>query len=302
MSKGKACLLRLLFPPGWAVVLLSLLGYGMLIPALRAECPPALTYAAYGLSAYALTVDIAAIPRLKACVKQWAARVRLHSRMLRKLRKTSLGKRLLKDRAFRASVSLYQGMAVNFLYTVFRVVTGTVYSSVWFISIAVYYFLLGALRAYLIFCYRCRPENSLAYEYRCYKNAGRMLLLLNLPMSGMVFLVVFENSGFLYPGVVIYLSALYTFYMAILSIVNLRKMRRLNSPVLEAARLLNFISAAMSVMGLQTAMIARFGQGDSGFRLRINSITGTGVCVLVLGISLYMAVNARKNLREAGEP
>lgn len=54
---------------------------------------------------------------------------------------------LLDDRAFRAKISLYQGMAENFPYTVFGAVLGVGYASPWFISLAVYYLVLGALQA-----------------------------------------------------------------------------------------------------------------------------------------------------------
>lgn len=168
------------------------------------------------------------------------------------LRKTALGRQYLDSPLFRARFSLYQGMVINFLYTVFRAVAGVWYGSAWFLSIAAYHFLLGALRAYLAFRYRRVPagEGAFPYEVRSYQTAGWLLLLLNIPMSGMVVLMVKENSGFQYPGLVIYLSALYTFYMAVMSAVNLVKIRRLKSPILLAGRILHFVSAAMSLLGL----------------------------------------------------
>lgn len=57
------------------------------------------------------------------------------------------------------------GMAVNFLYVAFRIVAGIRYASVWFLTMAVCYLVLGCLRVYLIVCYRRR---SPALERRCY--------------------------------------------------------------------------------------------------------------------------------------
>ena len=290
----------LLFPPGWVVLAATLLGYGGFFLLLVPRLHPAAEYAVYTLSAYALTVDIAALPRLKAYIKKRIVQVCEHSRILGKIRKTTFGGAYLNNRDFRVNTGLSLGMAVNFLYTVFRAVTGILYASPWFISMAVYYFLLGILRAYLVRCYRRRPKNPLAYEYRCYQTMGKLLLLLNIPMSGMVCLVIFENSGFVYPGLVIYLSAFYTFYMAMVSVINLWKTRKMESPVLAAAKFLNMVSAAMSLMGLQTAMIARFGGDGTGFRVKMNSITGIGVCALALGVALYMTIDARRKLRKVG--
>ena len=58
--------------------------------------------------------------------------------------------RYLTDTAFRGSINIYQGMTVNFFYVVFRVIAGIRYASVWFVSMALYYLVLGILRLYLI--------------------------------------------------------------------------------------------------------------------------------------------------------
>ena len=58
-------------------------------------------------------------------------------------------------------------------------------------------------------------------------------------MTGMTVLMARTNSGFSYPGSILYLSALYTFYAVAVSIVDLVKFRRLGSPILSAAKVLN---------------------------------------------------------------
>ncbi len=65
-----------------------------------------------------------------------------------------------KDLALRGSVRLYQGMAVNFFYAFFRLAVGIRYTSVWFVSMAVYYLVLGMLRLMLIFGYRRRSRTN----------------------------------------------------------------------------------------------------------------------------------------------
>lgn len=295
MNKLKAVLQKALNPPGWTVAAVSLAGYTGVIWALVHKCtgPPA--YFAYLMSAYALAVDVAALPGLRTFLKKRAAHFKSHGRVLAALRKTTLGRQYLDNPLFRGRVSLYQGMAVNFLYTVFRAVTGVWYGSAWFLSIAAYHFLLGMFRAYLAFRYRRVPagEAAFPYEVRSYKTVGELLLLLNIPMSGMVVLTVKDNSGFQYPGVVIYLSALYTLYMAVMAVINLVKIRRLKSPILLAGKILHFVSAAMSVLGLQTAMISRFGKGDGSFRQQMNTITGAVVCALAVGAGVFMIVKCK---------
>ncbi len=165
-------------------------------------------------------------------------------------------------------------------------------------SMSAYYLALGALRAYLVVGYRRRIP---ARECRCYRRTAWLLFLLNIPMGGMIVLMVRTNSGFSYPGYVIYLSALYTFYTMITSVLNLIKFRRLGSPILSAAKVLNFVAALMSILGLQTAMIARFSAHGEGYRRMMNAITGGFVYGIVVLIAVYMLLHSR-TLRKKVEP
>ena len=113
-------------------------------------------------------------------------------------------------------------------------------------------------------------------------------------MGGMIVLVVLTDSGYSYPGYVIYLSALYTFYTIILAIVNLVKFRKLGSPILSAAKVLSFVAALMSLLGLQTAMISQFSTGGEKFRRIMNAITGGGVWCSVILIAVTMLLRSRK--------
>lgn len=121
-----------------------------------------------------------------------------------------------------------------------------------------------------------------------------MLFILNISMGGMIILMVRTNSGFTYPGYLIYLSALYTFYIMTLSIVNLVKFRKMDSPILSAAKVLNFVSAMMSVLGLQTAMIARFSSEGEEFRIMMNAITGGAVFFIVMVTVAVMVVQSSR--------
>ena len=80
--------------------------------------------------------------------------------MMHRLAGTVFGGKYIGDLAFRGSVSIYQGMMVNFLYVVFRIFVGIRYASVWFLTIAIYYLLLGIMRLSLILSYRNRNVKS----------------------------------------------------------------------------------------------------------------------------------------------
>lgn len=287
---------RLLHPPLLVLICIPVLSFSALIAVfiLQAEdTVPA--YIIFAMSAYALTIWILALPGLAKGIRAAV----MGSRLMGGLRKWEMAGRYLEDLSFRGSVSIYQGMIVNFLYVVFRIAAGIRFASVWFLSMGVYYLILGGLRAFLIVCYRRRDAGM---EQRCYRKTAQLLFLLNLPMGGMILLMVWTNSGYSYPGYIIYLSALYTFYTMGTAIANIVRFRRIGSPILSAAKVLNLVAAMMSMLGLQTAMISRFAGNQEDFRRMMNGITGGVVYGSVILIAVYMLLHSRKAGGNVGEP
>ena len=282
MKRAWTLLERLLHPPKWVLLTLPPIVFAALTYVLLKGKNSMPAYMIYCTSAYCLTIWILPLPRLFRKAKE---------AMMHRLTGTVFGGKYIGDLAFRGSVSIYQGMMVNFLYVVFRIFMGIRYASVWFITIAIYYLLLGIMRLSLILSYRNRSVKS---ELRSYRKTAWLLFLLNIPMGGMITLMVLTDSGYFYPGYVIYLSAMYTLYTIILSIVNLVKFRKLGSPILSAAKALNFVAALMSLLGLQTAMISQFSTEGENFRRMMNAITGGGVWFAVILTAVYMLLHSRK--------
>ena len=282
MKRAWTLLERLLHPPKWVLLTLPPIVFAELAYVLLKGKNSMPAYMIYCMSAYCLTIWVLPLPRLFRKAK---------GNMIHRLTGTVFGGKYIGDLAFRGSVNIYQGMMVNFLYVVFRIFVGIRYASVWFLTIAIYYLLLGIMRLSLILSYRNRNMKS---ELRCYCRTAWLLFLLNIPMGGMIVLMVLTDYGYSYPGYVIYLSALYTFYTIILAMVNLVKFRKLGSPILSAAKVLNFVAALMSLLGLQTAMISQFSTEGEDFRRRMNAITGGGVWFSVILIAVYMLLHSRK--------
>lgn len=292
MEQAKMFFQKLLHPSKWVLIFVPPLSFAALIFIFATQTTrSASAYMIYCMSAYSLTIWLAALPRL---IKEMKTAI-MTSRFMRKVSSSKITGRYLNDLAFRGNVSIYQGMAVNAFYVVFRIVAGIRYASVWFISMAVYHLVIGGLWAYLVVCYRRRdPE----LERRCYHTTAWLIFLLNIPMGGMIVLMVRTNSAFSYPGSIIYLSALYTFYTMVTSVLNLVKFRKLGSPILSAAKVLNFIAAMMSILGLQTAMISRFSENGESYRKMMNAITGGFVYGIVILIAVIMLLHSRKTRKK----
>ena len=183
---------------------------------------------------------------------------------------------------------------VNLLYIAIKLTSGIYYRSWWFITLAVYYALLAATRFLLLWRW---GGIGLEMELRRYRLCGAILLLINVALAGMVVLMIHQNQGYDYPGVLIYAMATYSFYMVFIAAVNVIKFRRHGSPVLSAAKAINLAAALVSILALETAMVAQFGGGDD-YRKMMTAATGCGVCVMILGMAVFMIVWSTKRIRQ----
>lgn len=279
---------KIIHPSKWVLLILPPVAFGCLIFIFaegKSDTVPA--YIIYGVSAYSLIILLISFPASIKQIRTWFT----NRKTIQKIKTYKIIGRYIEDLSFRGTISIYQGMMINFLYVIFRIIVGIKYMSVWFISMAVYYLFLGILRTYLIICYRRDQKNM---EIICYKRTALFIFLLNIPMGIMIFLMVETNSGYSYSGYIIYLSAIYTFYTLTTSIINLFKFKKLGNPLLSAAKVLNFISAMMSILGLQTAMISRFSKNGDEYRKMMNAITGGFVYGSVIIIAVYMLIHSKK--------
>lgn len=105
------------------------------------------------------------------------------------------------------------------------------------------------------------------------------------------------KAGFEYPGMLIYIMAMYTFYAAITAIMNVIKFRKYGSPVLSAAKVINLTAAMVSMLSLETAMLTQFGAADDAyFRKTMTASTGAGVSMIVVGMAVFMIVRSTRQI------
>lgn len=285
MERWKAALKKLLFPGLGRVVLAVLLGgVSLALTFLVFGDRSPFAYASYILSAYGLIVFAAAVVPLLSSAKQFIHRV-------------PLAHRYLTDHYFKVRSSLLLSFVVNVCYAGFKLICSILYTSFWDGALAVYSILLCAVRVYLI---RRVPaeqqEPDINRELRYYRTTGFFLIALDIALSGIATQIVRDGQGSDYPGMLIYVAALYAFYSLTLAIFNTAKFRKFNSPVLSAAKAVNLTTALVSIFNLETAMIAQFGADQVYFRLVMTACTAFAVCVIVLGTAIFMVISANNKL------
>ena len=258
---------------------------------------PAVEYLSYVLSAYAMVITIAGI----VDIVKWIRKGFDNHPFIRRILNIPLVERYISETTFRAEISLYPSLAINLFYAGIKLVLGICYRSVWFGTLAVYYVLLAVMRFSLLYHVRRREKvkhNSIS-ELKICRLCGIILMILDWALTGIIILVVRRNSGFEYPGMLIYVMALYTFYAVITAIMNVVKFRKYNSPVVSVAKVINLTAALVSMLSLETAMLTQFGAArDAAFRESMSAATGTGVSIIVLGMAVVMIVRTTNQIKK----
>jgi hypothetical protein len=295
MKNVRRSLRILLHPPGWLVLVTGLLAFGSLGAVFSFNLEESVfAYLVYPMCVYDLVVVIAILPQVTNRVRS----AMIQSKVANKIVSTSLVSKYLADREFRAIVSLSQGMGFNLLYGLYHSGVGMLYHSVWSVSLGAYYLGLGLLRAYLLWMWQ--RSSDIAQERRCFRRTAAVLFLLNIPMGGVIVLVVMEDQAFSYPGHVIYLSALYAFYAIIAAAIHLIKSRKTGRMFLSASKVLSMVSAMMSILALQTALLSRFSAESTDYSHGMNAATGFAVWASVLFLAVGMLVYERKQRQKEG--
>lgn len=299
MQRFIRILKQIFFIPPLPTLLAAVFGYAFVLAVMILQIDlPAVQCLSYVCSAYALIVTITGFPHFTAFMKSLKKRIMEHP-LMKKLQSTRIGGRFFNDIRFRTEISLYQGLFINFLYIAVKLFSGIYYRSFWFVSLAIYYILLAVMRYLLL---RRGKRNTgrtpMAEELHRYRSCGIMLLIMNEALACIVVFMVHQNHGFAYPGLLIYAMALYAFYSIITAVVNLVKFKKHGSPVLSAAKVINLVAAMVSVLSLETAMLARFGEDDEAFRAIMTGATGGGICIIVIGIAVFMIWKSAIQLKQ----
>ncbi len=293
---------KLLSVPKWILILLTITTVVSLcyIFINRLDKAP-LAVVAYGLSAYTFAAICMVVPAIVRKIKVVVG----NSQKVTFVRNHAITQRLVNDKLYRGRVVLYKGMITSMLFAAFKMVIAIIYRSVWFGAVSVYYLALTGIR-YLLVSYMKKADmvseelsaEKYMVENRGYRLCGYLMFFLHIAMSGMTVQMVLHDKGYSYPGYIIYVSAMYAFYAFTMSIINIVKYRKLNSPVISAAKIIGLASALMSILALQTAMLAQFGAEKHEFIRLMNSITGGVVCMAIFVMAIIMICKSGKQIKK----
>lgn len=277
---------KLLFPPVLLMVILviiSAVALTLIFVKGMEESIPA--YIVYVLAFYTLTVVTIfcamVLPKQYSTIKQ-------------KIYDNPLGNRYMTDRAFRTGLSLSVSLLISMLYVGINLWSWHMLHSWWFMVLAVYYVIMAVMRYLLVRYVRIQKIGTdILSEWKRSRICAYILLLINLSLSGAVLMILYQHRGYDYPGMMIYVMAMYTFYALTISIVDIVKYRKMGSPIMSTAKIVSLSAALVSMLNLETAMFAQFGtdmaQQDQNLMIML---TGAGISITVVTLSVILIVKA----------
>lgn len=290
MNWKKLCK-QLLFPPLWLIMILVVLSVIALplvfINHLEASL---IAYPLYVIAFY--TVVVLSVYLGMVLPKRYR-------RIRQKIYENPLGKRYMTDVAFKTHISLYLSLSVNLLYAAMNGLSYILYRSMWFVILSCYYAVLAVMRFLLVRYVRSHEIGTDRLgELKRARLCAFILLTVNFMLSGSVLMILYQDKGFDYHGILIYAMAAYTFYMTIRAIMNVVKYRKYHSPIMSITKIITLSTALVSMLSLETAMFSQFGEEMvSEHQHLMVVLTGAAVSITVVAMSAYMIVKCAKEIQ-----
>lgn len=282
---------NLLFPPLWIILALTAISAVTLVAVFSKglDATP-IAYVSYVLAFYTLCVF---------CIFCWKTLPGYWNGGKEKLYANKYANRYLTDAAFKTHVNLYRSLAINLLYVAMNAVLAVFYKTRWFAIFAIYYAILAVMRFLLVrYVGKNKIGSSRLGELHRARLCAYILLTVNLALSGAVLMMVYFHRGFDYQGILIYVMAMYTFYITTTAILDLVKYRKYQSPIMSMSKVIKMAAALVSMLALETAMFSQFGGEMSIENQRIMIMaTGAGIAIIVVVMAFYMIVRTTKEIR-----
>lgn len=200
-------------------------------------------------------------------------------------------KEYVNNHKLRYKLSLLMSLIFNVIYAVFKLMTGILFKSVWFITFALYYILLVVVRANIL-KEEINDKSSLLEEYTKYRKTAVILLLTNVILTMIILIIVNQKIMNIYPNWIAITVAVYTFSIIYSAVYNLIKYRKYKSPLMSSAKVINVITSLVSLISLEIILIPTFGSNDIEFFEIMVMATGGGIALIIIIISLYMIIKS----------
>ena len=220
----------------------------------------------------------------------------MKSRLIRRIERTAIGNRLLKDRRFRLILFAVLNMGWNLIYAAFNGILGIVYRSGWFGTMCAYYAALGLLKLNIVASAGKMPDARA--EKRNMLKTGIGLLFLAAILAIIVTFTIANAVNREYPIAMMIGIAAFTFFMVGRAIVSAVQAHRQGVLVSIMLRNLSLASAVGSVLSLERSMLGTFGASTDRFTFVVEGVSGLAGFAIVVLLGGSMIAYFVKSVRE----
>lgn len=200
-------------------------------------------------------------------------------------------RKLLKNYSFRTIFFSVCSLFINSSYVIFQGILTVLTLSPWYFSLTLYNFILALMKSSILLSKRKFPNNE-ERKHKIYRNCGILLILMTFTFSGCIVLTYLTDMHFKYAGLMIYVTAVYTFYNLTFAIINIFKAKKHDDIYISTIRTINLANSLISIVALQVAMFTEFSpELNKGFA---NGLTGGAMSIAVIVLGIYMIKQENK--------
>ena len=201
--------------------------------------------------------------------------------------------KIKKDMHFRVKLFLCLSLAFNFAYSIFLFVASRIYNSKWFLVISIYYALLFVIREVIF--YQLIKGNK-ANDVKTVRFCGVFLLVINLVVSAMHSILIFDKSAVSYHEIIVITLATYTFSTLTIAIISLVKRLKNKAIIYSSISAISLVSSAVSLSTLTNTMLATFGEDNLMLRSVILPILSLAVSLFIVALAIIMIKSKNKEI------
>ena len=201
-------------------------------------------------------------------------------------------KKLKKDYNKKTVIFSFLSVIATICFTVYNGILGFSFGSIWHISIFAYYVFLLLIKGILVFgiTNKKAKTNQLRIVYITFI----ILIVMTIAMIAPAFLLLLDKRTYnlgLIPSIA---SAAYTTYSITISIVNMKKAKNTDGPIIKQIRLVNIVNTLMSILVLQNTLILANGGYTDEMKI-LSMATSIGIIVLIIFIEIYQFILVKGN-------
>ena len=203
--------------------------------------------------------------------------------------------KIKRDADYRIKILLSISIILNIAYSIFLFIVSQIYHSNWFFVMCIYYGLLSTARIFMLI--QSKPKKSMRSNIITMYVCGYFLLLINLVVSAMMFILIYNRTPIKHHEITVITLATYTFSSLTFAILGILKHLKQNNHVYSCIKIISLTSASVSLTTLTNTMLATFGENNLLLRRIILPILCGAIAIFIIVCAILMICKADFDLR-----